>query len=125
MDFNIGDAVRIKETGAIDKITDKLFSEAVGQMLYSIEGDFDLYGVTDLEPAPKPSCKLYYTIEKHENLVMAVLYDDGKELACGYGHILHSGTVGYAQAASYALKKIYESLNGGKMFRFGEGAGHE
>ena len=33
----------------------------------------------------------------------------------GHAHLLHDGVVGYAQAASYALKKIYEKLNGGLL----------
>ena len=56
------------------------------------------------------------------NVVVARLYEtkDGeeKEIAKGHGHIIHEGAIGIAQASSYALKRIYEDLNGGHMRRY-------
>ena len=34
------------------------------------------------------------------------------EIAKGHGHIFHEGVLGIAQAASYALKKLYQKLGG-------------
>lgn len=53
-----------------------------------------------------------------ENLVVARLYErheDGwhDEIAKGHGHIFHDGALGIAQAASYALKKLYQKLEDG------------
>lgn len=50
-----------------------------------------------------------------EDKVNAYLYLDGQPIESGMGLILRDGTVGIAQASSYALKKIYEKLNGGKV----------
>jgi hypothetical protein len=60
-----------------------------------------------------------HEIEYLENLVVARLYEvkDGEklEIAKGHGHIFHEGAYGVAQAASYALKRICDDLNGGSL----------
>ena len=38
-----------------------------------------------------------------------------EEIVRGHGHIIHEGDVGIVQALSYALKKAYEKINGGKF----------
>jgi hypothetical protein len=56
-----------------------------------------------------------YEIDVLDNVVVAVLYEVGDdyktEIARGHGHIIHEGEVGVAQAASYALKKIYQKFS--------------
>ena len=136
MEFNIGERVRIKtydnlpeemQTRGVAKIAgkegviiDKLYSEQKGQSIYKIhidgaerrsgadfiEGSFERVGASEYT----------YEFEFAENLVIARLYEieDGKkiEIAKGHAHIFHDGVLGIAQASSYALKKIYEKLNG-------------
>lgn len=64
----------------------------------------------------KDSKKLYYDFEVAGNVVIARLIDDhGNELQRGHGHIIHEGIKGFTQAASYALKKIFEKYNGGQL----------
>ena len=57
-----------------------------------------------------------YEFEHLENVVVARLYeikgDVVTEVARGHGHIMHDGVIGVAQAASYALKRIYEAVGG-------------
>ena len=55
-----------------------------------------------------------------KDVVVAILYetvgDVEREIGRGHGHIIHSGAIGFAQAASFAMKKIYTNMNEGKMF---------
>lgn len=140
MEFNIGDRVRIRgrdelpeemRTKAISRITgldgvivDKMWSNARGCTIYKIhldkfaipskvdflEGSFDL--ISELEQATYT-----YEFEFAENLVIARMYelkgDSKKMIARGHGHIFHDGALGIAQATSYALKKLYQHLEGG------------
>lgn len=142
MEFNIGDRVRVrkyedipeelrnrglgKSAGRDGEIVVILWSNAKDTYVYRIhfdecdtpsrtdfvEGTFDL--VSELD---KPTYT--YEFEFLENLVIARLYevvgDQKYEVARGHGHIFHDGIIGIAQAASYALKKIYEELNGGHV----------
>lgn len=139
MEFYIGDKVRVrpfekiseeirsrglgKSAGKEGEIVDVMYSNAKGCNVYKIhfdgdascsrtdfpEGSFDL--VSDLE-APTYT----YEFEYLENLVVARLYevteDSKTEIAKGHGHIFHDGVLGIAQAASYAVKKIYYKLDG-------------
>ena len=53
------------------------------------------------------------------DVVTAVMYeivgDVEREIDRKHGHIIHHGAIGFAQAASYAMKKIYIGMNGGKL----------
>lgn len=137
MEFYIGDKVRVRPfekmpvnsrskglgrlAGQEGVIVDIMYSSAKEGNVYRIhldgferpsnaifpEGSFDL--VSDLE-APTYT----YEFEYLENVVVARLYevteDSKTEIAKGHGHIFHDGLLGIAQAASYALKKIYHKL---------------
>lgn len=140
MEYSIGQRVRInsygdlpesmKTGGGVSKvcgldgeIVDKLYSEAKGGYIYKIQldgskaasrvdfidGSFDV-----IEDSPVP---VTYTheFEYLENIVIARFYEvyeggERVEIARGHGHIIHEGTVGVAQASSWALKKIYEKV---------------
>lgn len=140
MEFNINDRVRVrqyddipevlrnrglgKSAGKDGEIVDIMWSNAREAYVYRIqfdgcdmpsrtdfiEGTFDL--ISELEKA-----EYTYEFEYAENLVIARLYEikgDAKKLiARGHGHIFHDGVLGIAQAASYALKRIYKDLEGG------------
>ena len=117
MEFNIGDSVRIKETGDVGKVTDKMFSEAQQKYFYDVEfSEFTFsYEADELDPVNQA---YRYTIERDGDIVVAVLYEGEREIVRGHGHVMHDGVIGFAQAASYALKRIYMDVNGGKMSRY-------
>ena len=138
MEFNIGERVRVKPYDEIPRgiknkrygllarlegeIVDKLYSEAKGCTVYKIHfDDFDRPSKVDFVEGSfnlieKEEVKYIYEFENLENLVVARLYEVKglikTEIAKGHGHIFHEGVLGIAQASSYALKKIYEKLNG-------------
>ena len=118
MEFNIGDQVRSNATYEYGYVADKFRSQS-GQFAYMVEletGTKMLYGEDELS-FYKKATEYTYEIERVENVVIARLYevegDIKTELAVGHGHIFHEGALGVAQAASYALKKIYEKIGGG------------
>lgn len=142
MEFNIGERVRIKPydeipEGARNKrigqfarlegeIVDKMYSEARGLTVYRIHLDgYDRPSKCDFVEGSfcfAVGCvesEYAYEFEYLEKLVVARLYkiEDGKkvELAKGHGHIFHDDAYGIAQAASYALKRICDNLNGGSL----------
>ena len=120
--------------GLVGKIVDKMYSEAYDAFVYKVLFDgCELPSSSSftadafhLLPA-KDHVEYTYDIAVEDNVVVANLYEirggERKWIARGHGHILNDGINGYAQAASYALKKIYEKLNGGNVlpkstFRF-------
>ena len=135
MDFNIGDRVRIKRyedisdigkywgwlCGKNGEIVDKLWSGAKGCAIYKIH--IDGYDKPSSIDFPETAIDLVQEIEKVsydyqfeylDNVVVARLYKvtetSRTEIAKGHGHIIHDGAEGIAQAASYALRKIYFNI---------------
>ena len=106
--------------GMIGEVTDKLYSEAYGCHVYKLKLDgFDkvsaaLFIGDDLEELPKPKIEsgLRFTVEIHEDVVVARLMDDDVQLGIGHGHVFHEGAMGIMQAGSYAMKKCYMSMGG-------------
>lgn len=137
MEFKIGDRVRVKAYENLPEelqnrgrarmskqagtIEDRMYSESTGKYMYKIK--FDNFATStvlwteDYLEQIEDKEKYTYEIEHLGNVVVARLYevkDDIKtELAIGHGHIMHEGAFGVAQAASYALKRIYEKVGGG------------
>lgn len=120
--FNIGDSIAFK-AGSLQhgKVTDVLFSTKKGAYAYDIElDDGDEYTVTEDEiEAYEAPAEYSYEFDFLEDVVVARFYEirngEKKELARGHGHLIHTGAVGVAQAASYALKKVLEKVNGGDV----------
>lgn len=138
MEFNIGDRVRVKNyedlpeqmrnqgsarlCGKDGEIVDKLWSGAKGCTVYrlQIDGamrqssiDFPPQAIDLISELDK---KTYgYEFDILDNVVVAKFYEIGDdyktEVERGHGHIIHEGQTGIAQAASYALKKIYQKLS--------------
>lgn len=136
--MNIGDLVTIKPReelpaglrttrvtslcGQEAEIIDRLFSESEGGYLYRVR----LTGAQTVPVALFPEAALdivedepveyAHEFEYLENVVVAHFYEvrggERVELARGHGHIIHEGAYGIAQAASYALKKAYQSMGG-------------
>lgn len=139
--YNVGDRVVIKAyediptesrskgmarlCGKKGTIVDKLYSHCFDGYVYSIQfDDFEI-----------PSKKLWtedtfyilteipveyeYEFDYLENVVVVRFYeikgDVKTEIMRGHGHIIHEGAKGIAQASAYALKKIFEKMNGGEL----------
>lgn len=110
-----------KLCGCIGTIVDKLFSESVGEFVYVIH--FDEYELQSkkiwradhLMPYIEKKAEYGCTLDICDNVVVVIITENGKEIGRGHGHILHEGTFGIVQAASYGLKKIYEKMNGGSL----------
>ena len=146
MDFMIKSNVRIKNyaelpteyqtkgmariAGKRAEIVDKVYSEAKGGYFYrlKIDGCKGVSAVEFTEDAleyiswgDEPTYR--YEFEFLDTVVVATLYETDsygveKKIARGHGHIIHEGQIGIAQATSYAVKRIYEALNGGTMRRY-------
>lgn len=144
-EFNIGDRVRVKDyydipkehqsrgfaklCGEVGEITDKLYSEGSRGYVYSIQ--FDNYAqkstkmwISELLELVKEDVSYAYEFDYLDNLVVARLFelreDSKQEIARGHGHIIHEGVLGVAQAASYAMKKIYLKISGQEDYQNAE-----
>ena len=139
--YNVGDRVIIKAyediptesrtkgmarlCGKKGTIVDKLFSHCFDGFVYSIQ--FDDYEIPSKKLWTEDSfhilCEIpaeyEYEFDYLENVVVARFYEVKggvkTELMRGHGHIIHEGANGVAQASAYALKKIYEKMNGGEL----------
>lgn len=104
------------------EIIDRLYSETEGGYLYRVRltgaqtVPVALFPEEALDLVVDEPVEYEHEIEVLENLVVARFYEvrggERTELAKGHGHILHDGAYGIAQAASYALKRIYQSMGG-------------
>lgn len=140
--FNIGQKVMVRQyeslpeevkirslakyAGKRGEVVDVVYSQAKGCYHYKVLfDDCDTPSKTDFPEGSLfllvkiPQVEYKYEFEILENLVIAKLYEvtetSKEEIAKGHGHIIHDGVVGIAKAASYALKKIYFSLNGEEL----------
>lgn len=52
----------------------------------------------------------FIDIVPEKNVVIAKMNVNGKEIARGHGHVIHSGELGITQATSYAFKRIYDRI---------------
>lgn len=117
MKFNTGDRVRfIGKPEEVGRVL-KSYTSDDGDTAYLIEYDDGVsVGIVDEERLESFDNVTYdIKFEYLENLVVARLYEkheDGwnNEISKGHGHIFHDGALGIAQAASYALKKLYQKL---------------
>ena len=126
MEFNIGERVK-HSCGGIGTIVDRMASDKTGKCYYKVhfegrvKADSCLYKGEDLTVC-EVTPEYIYEFEYPENLVVARLYqvigDKKIEICKGHGHVFHDGAYGVAQAASYALKKIAESLAGGTLISY-------
>lgn len=125
-EFNIGDRVLSNRYGKTGVIEDKLYSNKLDDWMYTIK--FDDSDVPFVKPLLSEDLeeicdnKEYgFEVFQAENVMVAVMYEiDGdtkKEIKRYHGHIMHNGILGIAQAASYAMKKIYTEMNGGEFIK--------
>lgn len=119
--FKIGD--RVMTGGSYTgKVVDIIERKSTSKFYYEIIVDGKtspekcLYTEDELEPVSKKGYSMDIKIDIASNVVIATLYEETEDtkspLAKGHGHMIHEGATGVAQAASYACKKLYESLGG-------------
>ena len=124
-EYEIGERVKVLSTitGApfYATVADRLYSNATREWMYRIKYDGSdtvsagLYGHDELEKA-EDEVKWTYDITLQQNVVVAVLSEqigdsEPQVIARGHGHIIHDGAMGFAQAAAYALKRIWWDLD--------------
>ena len=132
MSFNIGDPV-IKKSKffgekEIGTIVDKMYSEVDRKFIYKVRFERSkipfIFNEEELELYEEDvKADVHYIVETEilENVaVVKILKREEnstvrEEIVRGHGHIIHEGDVGIVQALSYALKKAYEKINGGKF----------
>lgn len=116
MEFRPGDCVKVKQSGDIGIVSDIV--KTSGGYLYGVENsawDKAKYFYEDEIEAKAEDKQYTFHITVANNIVYAVMMDgeEGNEIARGHGHIFHDGKYGVAQAASYAMKRIKDYLEGG------------
>ena len=117
--FKIGDMVETNWIG-VGKVTDVMYSSSKDQYTYEVPNDqtaAELFGEDELQLVPeKKDYSMTINIDIANNVLIATLFEDigdtFKVVAKGHGHLIHEGELGIAQAASYACKRLYESLGG-------------
>lgn len=117
--FNIGDRVRTKE-GYEGNVVDIFCNESGSLLACGVDvgkASPMLYLFDELVLIPKArEFSFDVKIDIAQNIVIATLYESvggaQKPLKRGHGHIIHDGELGIAQAASYACRRLYESLGG-------------
>lgn len=114
----MGDRVETNWIG-IGKVTDVMYSAHKKAYTYEVtneEGAVQLFAEDELTLAYDKSYSMTIHIDIAENVVIATLFEEAectkKPLAKGHAHLIHEGELGVAQAASYACKRLYQSLGG-------------
>lgn len=119
--FKIGDRVLVTPNDEAGIIADIMFSTKHKCNIYEIcfenDGCYGTFIADDLKPAPPAKeYSMEVRIDIAQNVVIVTLFESvgemKKPLRRGHGHILHDGELGIAQAASYACRRLYESLGG-------------
>ena len=123
-EFNIGDRV-VSDLYELEGIVkNKMYSQSDEQWVYIVrfEGNMKPFTAPVFGDDLDAVCDKVYRWEVFQadnNVVTAVMYEvvDGvsREIDRKHGHIIHYGKIGVAQAASYAMKKIYIGMNDGQF----------
>lgn len=117
--FKIGDMVETNWIG-IGKVTDVMYSASKDAYTYEVTNEqtaAEMFSEDELQPvSKKKGYSMDIRIDVASNVVIATLYEETEDswcpLAKGHGHMIHEGALGVAQAASFACKRLYESLGG-------------
>ena len=119
--FKIGDRVSILPSKTTGEVMECIYGVRCDEWLYEVRRDDNSEVCTYVEDllVPAPNRKDYsmtIQIDIANNVLIASLFekvgDDLVTLAKGHGHLIHEGELGIAQAASFACKRLYESLGG-------------
>lgn len=111
-----------KTCGKVGTVIDHLYSNGYECDVYRVKFDGEdlpsrsLFDIDAFEPVEEETpAEFSFKIDIAENVVIANMLQDGKQVGRGHAHIIHDGTIGIAQAASYALKRLYSNMNGGSF----------
>lgn len=116
--FQFGDKVKTKN-GDVGMVEDILVSHRKATFAYVVKFDGHpemdaLYSENSLEEFVEP-VTYGYEIECLDNIVRVRLYElrgeSKTEIARGHEYIVHEGALGVAQAASYALNRIFFDIS--------------
>jgi len=118
--FKIGDRVESVKYEHIAGTVVDAFQSVNSGWRYEVEaksGAMYFFPEDEIElKHPKVEYSMQIQIDIASNVVIASLYEvDGpnmRPIAKGNGHIIHEGELGIAQSASYACKRLYQSLGG-------------
>ena len=124
-EFSIGDRVYAPDYELEGTVTDKMFSHKNGEYVYTVHFEGNMNPFTDahfgseLEYVVAEKSYRWEVFQADNDVVTAVMYETvngvEREVDRKHGHIIHHGAIGFAQAASYAMKKIYIGMNEGKF----------
>lgn len=113
--FKIGDRVVTNWIGD-GVVSDVMYSAHKDQYSYEVtnfENGSSIFVEDELKPIPeKKDYSMTIQIDIAQNVLIATLFESGEPLAKGHAHMIHEGELGIAQAASYACKRLYQSLGG-------------
>ena len=125
--FDIGDRVKCIGNNKTAVVEDKLFSSKTESWMYVVKFDDSSIPftkpLTEKELTAVIDTTYRFDVFRADNMMVAVMYEVygnvEREIDRFHGHIIHEGAIGVAQAASYAMKKIYTNMNGGAMLVYG------
>ena len=117
--FKLGDLVETNWIGT-GKVTDVLYSASKDAYTYQVTNEEDevdeLFSEDDLKVAPDTEYSMDIKIDIAKNVLIATLYEVKGEqmrpICKGHGHLIHQGSVGIAQAASYACNRLWKTIGG-------------
>lgn len=128
--FKIGDKVACPDKGIeCAEVVDVIHSMASDKTFYLLNANGKVvdrrvkFTDENLVAVKDETVSYDFHVETAENVVIVSMFEccEGKEdkfICRGHGHIIHDGALGIAQAASWAMRKIYQRLeereNGGK-----------
>ncbi|MBQ7873736.1 MAG: hypothetical protein IJ306_01045 [Oscillospiraceae bacterium] len=116
MKIRLGDRVRIHKNGKVEHGTciDVLLGTSMSTQFYNIvlkNGESRICEENEVVlDANDDEYTFFIDVVPEKNVVIAKMNVNGKEIARGHGHVIHTGDLGIAQATSYAFKKIYDQI---------------
>lgn len=112
---------KMRLCGATGEVVDKLRSEGFDCYVYRLRFDgaerpsTSQFCGDDLENLPGQEAQNGFRFSVQiigENVVVARMHDGDAQLGVGHAHVFHGGALGIMQAASFAMKRCYESMGG-------------
>lgn len=114
--FNIGD--KISNKGGEKLTISEIYKNASGEAIYLCkhsDGSYDFYEANEIVKEETPIYTHSITVDGTiEQVQINEITPSGsvREVARAYGHIIHDGAVGYAQAIGFAFNRIVKNLGG-------------
>lgn len=120
--FKIGDKVACPDKGIEQaEVVDVIHSAALCKNYYTLSANGKVidrrnkFTDENLVAFKDEQIEYEFKIRTEDTVVVVSMFehhegDESKFVARGHGHIIHDGALGIAQAASWALKKLYQKL---------------